>query len=139
KVPPGIPLPMSMSVVGLTGLTAYFGMLRVGQPKAGETVVVSGAAGATGSVAAQIARIKGARVIGIAGGPGTCAWLKNDAKLDEVIDYRSQDIAERTRELCPKGLNVFFDNVGGETLEIMLDNLALGARIVLCGAISQYN
>lgn len=139
KVPPGIPLPMSMSVVGLTGLTAYFGMLRVGQPKEGETVVVSGAAGATGSVAAQIAKLKGARVIGIAGGKEKCDWLLNEARLDAAIDYRTEDIAERTAELCPKGVNVFFDNVGGETLEIMLNNLALGGRIVLCGAISQYN
>lgn len=139
KVPPGVPLPMAMSVVGLTGLTAYFGMLRVGQPKAGETVMVSGAAGATGSVAAQIAKLKGARVIGIAGGPEKCAWLRDEAGLDGVIDYRSQDIAERTAELCPDGINIFFDNVGGETLDIMLANLALNARVVLCGAISQYN
>lgn len=139
KVPPGIPLPMSMSVVGLTGLTAYFGMLRVGQPKAGETVVVSGAAGATGSVAAQIAKIKGARVIGIAGGKDKCDWLLKEAKLDAVIDYKHEDVDARTKELCPKGVNVYFDNVGGEILDVMLANLALNGRIVLCGGISQYN
>lgn len=139
KVPPGVPLPMSMSAVGLTGLTAYFGLLRVGEPKEGETVVVSGAAGATGSVAAQIAKLKGARVIGIAGGPEKCAWLKDELGLDGVIDYKNEDVAARTAELCPEGVNVYFDNVGGPILEAMLDNLALGGRIVLCGAISQYN
>lgn len=139
KVPPGVPLPMAMSVVGLTGLTAYFGLLRVGEPKEGETVVVSGAAGATGSVAAQIAKLKGARVIGIAGGAEKCAWLEGELGLDAVIDYKNEDVAARTKELCPKGVNVYFDNVGGPILEAMLDNLALGGRIVLCGAISQYN
>lgn len=139
KVPPGVPLPMAMSVVGLTGLTAYFGLLRVGEPKEGETVVVSGAAGATGSVAAQIAKLKGARVIGIAGGKEKCAWLRDELGLDAVIDYKNEDVAARTAELCPKGVNVYFDNVGGPILEAMLDNLALGGRIVLCGAISQYN
>lgn len=139
KIPAGVPLPMAMSALGLTGLTAYFGMLRVGQPKEGETVVVSGAAGATGSIAVQLAKLKGARVIGIAGGKEKCDWLKNDLKLDGVIDYKHDNLEAKTKELCPKGVNLYFDNVGGETLDVMLANLAMKGRIVLCGGISQYN
>ncbi len=138
-VPEGTPLTWPLGVLGITGLTAYFGMLDIGKPTEGDTVVVSGAAGATGSVAAQIARIHGCRVIGIAGGPEKCGWLTGKARLDAAIDYKSEDVAARLAELCPKGLNVYFDNVGGEILEAALDHLAIGARVVLCGGISGYN
>jgi NADPH-dependent curcumin reductase CurA len=139
KVPPGMPIPLAMSVLGLTGLTAYFGLLEVGQPKEGETVVVSGAAGATGSVVGQIARIKKCRAIGIAGGKAKCEWLLKEARFDAVIDYKSENVAARLRELCPKGIDVYFDNVGGDLLEAALANLAMRARVVICGAISTYN
>jgi NADPH-dependent curcumin reductase CurA len=135
----GTPLTWPIGVLGITGLTAYFGMLDIGKPKAGETVVVSGAAGATGSIAAQIARIQGARAIGIAGGAEKCAWLRDAAKLDAAIDYKSEDVGARLAALCPKGIDVFFDNVGGPILEAVIDRIALRARIVLCGAISGYN
>ena len=139
KVPAGVEPALVLGPAGGTGLTAYFGLLEVGQPKAGETVVVSGAAGATGSVAAQIARIKGCRVIGIAGGEEKCRWLREEARLAEVIDYKSEDVSARLRELCPDGIDVFFDNVGGSILEAVLGNLAMDARIALCGMISTYN
>ena len=139
KLPAGVPPAMAMSVLGVTGLTAYWGMLDLGQPKAGDTVLVSGAAGATGSVAAQIARIKGCRVVGIAGGPDKCRWLTEKARLDAAIDYKREHVGERIGELCAAGVNVFFDNVGGDILEAALDHLAMRARIVLCGGISAYN
>jgi hypothetical protein len=139
KLPPGAPIPTCMSVLGVTGLTAYFGMLRVGDPKPGETVLVSGAAGATGSIATQIAKIAGARVVGIAGGPAKCSWLTDELGLDAAIDYRSGPVGPRIKELCPDGVNVYFDNVGGEILDAALARLAIGARVVVCGAISMYN
>jgi NADPH-dependent curcumin reductase CurA len=139
KLPPGVPIPLAMSVFGVTGLTAYFGLLEVGRPKAGETVVVSGAAGATGSVVGQIARIKGCRAVGIAGGPEKCRALVEQFGFDAAIDYKSEDVGKRLRELCPKGIDVFFDNVGGEILDDALANLAMRGRVVLCGAISQYS
>ncbi len=139
QVPDGIPPEMMMSVLGVTGLTAYFGLLDLGQPKAGETVLVSGAAGATGSVAGQIARIKGCRVVGIAGGPEKCAWLKNEAGFDEVIDYKNEDVNARIAETCPNKVDVFFDNVGGDILEAALNHINMRARVVLCGGISNYN
>jgi hypothetical protein len=139
KTPPGTPPSWSLGVLGITGLTAYFGMLDLGKPKAGETVVVSGAAGATGSVAAQIAKIEGARVIGIAGGRQKCAWLTGEMKLDGAIDYKSEDVTSRIRALCPAGVHVYFDNVGGAILDAALANLAQRARVVLCGGISGYN
>ena len=139
KVPEGVDYEMILGPCGGTGITAYFGLLDVGQPKEGETVVVSGAAGATGSVAAQIARIKGCRVIGIAGGEDKCRWLTEEARLDAVIDYKSEKISARLAELCPDGVDVFFDNVGGSTLEAVLNNMAMDARIVVCGMISGYN
>jgi len=139
KVPPGIPPEMMMSVLGVTGLTAYFGLLDLGAPKAGETVVVSGAAGATGSIAGQIARIKGCRVIGIAGGPDKCKWLKDVARFDGVIDYKAENVDARLAELCPKRIDVFFDNVGGDILEAALNHINMKARVVLCGGISAYN
>jgi hypothetical protein len=128
-----------MSVLGMTGITAYYGLLDVGRPKAGETVVVSGAAGATGSIAGQIARIKGCRAIGIAGGKAKCDWLVQKARFDAAIDYKSEDVGARLRELCPKGIDVYFDNVGGDLLDLALARLAMRGRIVLCGAIASYN
>jgi NADPH-dependent curcumin reductase CurA len=133
KIPPDVPPTWPLGVLGLTGLTAYFGLLDVGKPKPGETVVVSGAAGATGSIAAQIAKIKGCRVIGIAGGPAKCRWL------DAAIDYKTEDVGARLSALCPKGIDVYFDNVGGAILDHCLARLARGARVVLCGGISIYN
>jgi NADPH-dependent curcumin reductase len=125
-----------LGVLGLTGLTAYFGMLDVGAVKHGDTVVVSGAAGATGSVAGQIARLKGARVIGIAGGADKCRWLTDVADFDATIDYRTERVSRRLRELAPQGIDLFYDNVGGDTLDSALLNLAPRARVVICGGIS---
>jgi NADPH-dependent curcumin reductase CurA len=139
KVPDGVPPTMPLSVLGITSLTAYFGLKEIGKPQEGETVVVSGAAGATGSVAGQLAKRWGCRVIGIAGGPEKCEWLTGELGFDGAIDYKNERVHERLRELCPKGLDVFFDNVGGEILEAALGNLARHARIVLCGAIANYN
>ena len=138
-VPAGVPLPHLLSIYGGTGVTAYFGMLDVGRPVAGDTVVVSGAAGATGSVAGQIARIQGARVIGIAGTDEKCRWLTDDLGFDAAINYRTEDVGRRLDALCPDGVNVFFDNVGGTILDTVLARLAIGARVALCGAISNYN
>ncbi len=139
KVPPGVPLTWPLGVLGITGLTAYFGMLDLGKPAPNETVVVSGAAGATGSVAGQIAKIAGCRVVGIAGGAEKCRWLTGKARFDAAIDYKSENVATRLRELCPRGIDVYFDNVGGEILDAALALLALRARVVLCGGISAYN
>ncbi|KYF75176.1 NADP-dependent oxidoreductase [Sorangium cellulosum] len=138
RLPPGMPITRALSTLGLTGLTAYFGLLDVGRVAAGETVVVSGAAGATGSVAGQIARIKQCRVIGIAGGAEKCAWLTREAGFTAAIDYKSEDVRARLRELCPNGVDVYFDNVGGRILDAALAELALRGRVVLCGAISSY-
>lgn len=138
KVPDGVPPEMMMSVLGVTGLTAYFGLLDLGEPKEGETVLVSGAAGATGSVAGQIAKIKGCRVVGIAGGPEKCAWLKENG-FDDVIDYKNEDVDARIGETCPNKVDVFFDNVGGDILEAALNHINMKARVVLCGGISAYN
>jgi NADPH-dependent curcumin reductase CurA len=139
QVPEGVPLPTALNVLGITGLTAYFGMLEIGKPQAGQTVLISGAAGATGSVAGQLARIAGARVVGIAGGTQKCEWLLGELGFDAAIDYRAGDVAAQVAELCPRGVDVFYDNVGGEILDIALDNLADRARVVLCGGISRYN
>ena len=139
KVPEDMPITAPLSVFGVTGLTAYFGLLDIGLPKEGDTVVVSGAAGATGSIAGQIAKIKGCKVIGTAGGPEKCRWLTEEANFDGAIDYKSANLSNSLRELCPEGINVVFDNVGGEFLNVTLTQLALNARIVLCGAISRYN
>ena len=133
------PITSFLSVLGVTGLTAYFGMFDVAQPKEGETVVVSGAAGAVGSVAGQIGKIIGCRVVGIAGGPEKCAWITDELGFDAWIDYKSEDVAARLRETCPDGIDVFFDNVGGEILDAVLGQINLHARIALCGAISQYD
>jgi NADPH-dependent curcumin reductase CurA len=127
-----------MSVYGPTGATAYFGMTDIGRPKAGDTVVVSAAAGATGSVAGQIAKIAGARVVGIAGGPNKCKAVVEDFGFDACIDYKSADLRAALKEHCPKGVNVYFDNVGGPILDAVLGRLAPKARVVLCGVISSY-
>ena len=139
KLPPGIDLPTALSLFGITGLTAYFGLLDVGEAKEGETVMVSGAAGAVGSIVCQIAKVKGCRVVGVAGGARKCDWLRSELGVDEAIDYKSEAVGARLRELCPDGVNVFFDNVGGEMLDAVLANLAMRARIVLCGAVSGYS
>jgi NADPH-dependent curcumin reductase CurA len=139
KVPDGVPVTLPLSVLGITSLTAYFGLKEIAKPASGETVVVSGAAGATGSVAGQLAKIWGCKVVGIAGGPEKCEWLTGELGFDAAIDYKGEKVSSRLRELCPKGMDVFWDNVGGEVLEAALANLAMGARVVLCGAISNYN
>jgi NADPH-dependent curcumin reductase CurA len=139
RLPPGVTPQMALGVLGTTGQTAYFGLLDLGNPQPGETVLVSGAAGATGSVAGQIARIKGCRVVGIAGGPEKSAWLKEEARFDEVIDYKSEDVDQRIGELCPDKVDVYFDNVGGNILEAALNHINMKARVVLCGGISAYN
>jgi NADPH-dependent curcumin reductase CurA len=131
--------PTYLGTLGMTGLTAYFGLLDVGKLKEGDTVVVSGAAGAVGSVAGQIAKIKGARVIGIAGGEEKCRWLIEELGFDAAIDYKGEDVRKALRTHAPDGVDVFFDNVGGEILDAVLTRLARGARIVICGAVSQYN
>lgn len=140
KVDTGVvPLPTYIGALGMPGMTAYFGLLEVGAPKEGETVVVSGAAGAVGSVVGQIAKIKGCRVVGIAGGPDKCAWIVDELGFDAAIDYKGEDVNEALRKHCPEGVDVYFDNVGGDILDAALARLARGARVVLCGAISQYN
>jgi NADPH-dependent curcumin reductase CurA len=122
-----------------TGLTAYFGLLEVAGINPGETVVVSGAAGAVGSVACQLARIQGARVIGIAGGPEKGKFVTETLGADAAIDYKNEDVGARLDELAPDGIDVYFDNVGGELLDLVLDRLRTGARVSICGAISQYD
>jgi NADPH-dependent curcumin reductase CurA len=139
KIPPGVDIPTALSLFGVSGLTAYIGLLDIGQPNPGETVVVSGAAGSVGSLVVQIAKVKECRVVGIAGGAAKCEWLKSELEADEAIDYKGEDVRARLRELCPEGVDVFFDNVGGEILDTVLDRIAIGARIVVCGAISSYN
>ncbi len=139
KLPEGTDPTLALSVLGLTGITAYFGLLDVGQLKQGDVVVVSGAAGATGSVAGQIAKLKGCRVVGIAGGAEKCAWLTDKGHFDAAIDYKSEDVGARLSALCPNGVDVFFDNVGGQILDEVLARIARGARIVICGSISRYN
>jgi NADPH-dependent curcumin reductase CurA len=137
KLPPGADPQIALSVLGGTGMTAYFGMESIGKPAAGETVVVSGAAGATGSIAGQVARLMGAaRVIGIAGGPDKCRWLVEDAKFDAAIDYKNDDVGARLDALAPGGIDVYFDNVGGDILDLCLARVAFKGRVVLCGGIS---
>jgi NADPH-dependent curcumin reductase CurA len=132
------PLPVLLGTLGITGLTAYFGLLDVGKAVAGNTVVVSGAAGAVGSVVGQIAKIHGCRAVGIAGGRDKCRYL-GEIGYDAAVDYKAADVKAQLREHCPKGIDVFFDNVGGEILDAALTQLAPRARVVICGAISQYN
>ena len=128
-----------LGALGMTGLTAYFALLDVGRIQAGDTVVISGAAGAVGSVAGQIAKLKGCRVIGIAGGPGKCRALQEEFGFDATIDYKSESLRKALREHAPGGVDVYLDNVGGDVLDAVLTRLARGARIIICGAVSQYN
>jgi NADPH-dependent curcumin reductase len=140
KVDPDLaPLPVYLGTLGMPGMTAYFGLLEIGKPKEGETVVVSGAAGAVGSVVGQIAKIKGCRAVGIAGGEEKCRHVVEELGFDAAIDYKSENVLKGLRRECPQGINVYFDNVGGEILDAALACLARGARVPLCGAISQYN
>jgi NADPH-dependent curcumin reductase CurA len=133
------PLATYLNVLGMPGMTAYFGLLDIGRPQAGETVVVSGAAGAVGATVGQIAKLKGCRVVGIAGGEEKCRILVEEFGFDDAIDYKSDDLLPALREKCPDRVNVYFDNVGGEVLDAVLARLARHARIVICGAVSQYN
>jgi NADPH-dependent curcumin reductase CurA len=140
KVDPDlVPLPVHLSVLGMPGMTAYFGLLDVGDAKEGDTVVISAAAGAVGSVAGQIAKAKGCRAIGLAGGPEKCAMVVEEFGFDACIDYKADDVRAKLKEHCPDGINVYFDNVGGDILDACLARLAMHARVVICGAISQYN
>lgn len=134
----GVPLTASLSVLGTTGLTAWFGMTRVGQVKAGDTVVISAAAGAVGSVAGQIAKLRGARVIGIAGGPDKCRWLTNELGFDGAIDYKNEDVGAGLDRLCPDGIDLDFENVGGAIMEAVYMRLNTFGRMALCGMISGY-
>lgn len=139
-VPPGIAAEDMLSIYGGTGVTAYFGLLEIGKPQPGETVVVSGAAGGVGSVAGQIAKIKDAgRVVGIAGSDEKCRWVVEDLGFDACINYKTEDVGARLREECPDGIDVYFDNVGGAILDAVLLAINTFARIVMCGAISEYN
>jgi len=133
-----IPLPVFLGTLGMPGMTAYFGLLEIGQPKPGEAVVVSGAAGAVGTVVGQIAKIKGCTVVGIAGGAEKCDYIVKELGFDSAIDYKSEDVRKSLRKHCPNGVDVYFDNVGGDILDAALTQLARGARVVICGAISQY-
>ena len=140
KVDPAVaPLPVYLGTLGFPGLTAYFGLLDIGRPEPGQTVVVSGAAGAVGHAVGQIARIKDCRVVGIAGGPDKCRYIVEELGFDAAIDYKSEDLRQALRERCPDRIDVYFDNVGGDILDAALTRLARGARIIICGAISQYN
>ena len=128
-----------LNVLGMPGMTGYFGLMDVGQPKAGETVVVSGAAGAVGQTVGQLAKIKGCRVVGIAGGPDKCRWVVDELGFDACIDYKSGNVRDGLKQHCPNGVDIYFDNVGGEILDHVLARINRKARIVICGAISQYN
>ncbi|MGA8233994.1 MAG: NADP-dependent oxidoreductase [Candidatus Acidiferrales bacterium] len=132
------PLPVYLGALGVPGMTAYFGLLEVGQPQAGQTVVVSGAAGAVGTVVGQIAKIKGCHVVGIAGGAEKCNYVVRDLGFDAAIDYKSENVCAAVHQHCPMGVDVYFDNVGGDILDAVLTQIARGARVVICGAISQY-
>ncbi|CAN7308145.1 NADP-dependent oxidoreductase [Phenylobacterium sp. LjRoot225] len=139
KLPPEVPASAALSIFGATGRTAYLSLMKVGKPVAGDTLVISGAAGATGSLVGQIGKIAGCRVIGIAGGPEKCAFLTDQLGFDAAIDYKNEKVRTRLRELAPGGIDIFFDNVGGDILNTALAQLALKARVVICGAISRYN
>jgi NADPH-dependent curcumin reductase CurA len=140
KVDPRLaPLPRYLGALGMPGLTAYFGLLDIGQPKEGETVVVSAAAGAVGAVTGQIAKVKGCRVVGIAGGPDKCRYAVEELGFDAAVDYKKEDVRAGLAQHCPKGIDIYFDNVGGDILDIALSLLARRARVIICGAISQYN
>jgi NADPH-dependent curcumin reductase CurA len=134
-----VPLPKYLSALGMPGMTAYFGLLDTAQPNPAETVVVSAAAGAVGALVGQIAKITNCRAVGIAGGAEKCRYIVHELGFDAAIDYKSEDVKQSLQKHCPRGIDVYFDNVGGTILEAALSNLARGARIVICGAISQYN
>ena len=138
KVETALPPTAVLSVLGTTGLTAYCGLFKVGRPLPGDTVLVSGAAGATGSVVGQLAKIAGCRAVGIAGGKDKCDWLVEEAGYDAAIDYKAGDLREQIKQHCPNGIDVIFDNVGGAILNEMLARIATGARVVICGGISRY-
>jgi hypothetical protein len=137
--PMPVPFTAYLSALGHIGLTAYFGLLDIGKPKAGETLVVSAGAGAVGSLVGQIGKIKGCRVVGIAGSEDKCRWMRDDLDFDAVINYRIENLQEALRRHAPEGIDIYFDNVGGRILEVAIDHLAMRARIVACGMISQYN
>jgi NADPH-dependent curcumin reductase len=140
KVDPALaPLTSYLNVLGMPGMSAYFGLLEVGQPKEGETVVVSGATGAVGATVGQIAKILGCKTVGIAGGAEKCGYAVRELGYDACIDYKNSDVRKGLKEACPNGIDVYFDNVGGELLDVVLGRINLKARIVICGAISQYN
>lgn len=138
KVETDLPPTAVLSVLGTTGVTAYCGLFKVGKPVAGDTVLVSGAAGATGSIVGQLAKIAGCRVVGIAGGKDKCEWLVREAGYDAAIDYKAGSVRDQIKEHCPRGVDVIFDNVGGSILNDMLSQIATGARVVICGGISRY-
>jgi NADPH-dependent curcumin reductase CurA len=139
-LPPGVEPTMALNLFGVNGMTAYFGLLDVGAMKEGDTVVISGAAGATGSAVGQIAKLKGAgKVIGLAGTDEKCRWIVNELGFDEAINYKTEHVGRRLRDTCPDGIDLYFDNVGGEILDTCLGQIALRGRVVLCGAISTYN
>ncbi|HEX7055104.1 MAG TPA: NADP-dependent oxidoreductase [Burkholderiales bacterium] len=135
----GAPLSYYLGILGMPGMTAYFGLREIGQPKAGETVVVSAASGAVGSVVGQLAKIAGCRAVGIAGGRAKCDYVTHELGFDACIDYQSGALGEKLKESCPKGIDVYFENVGGEMLDTILTQMNLFSRIVVCGMISQYN
>ncbi|MEZ5596896.1 MAG: NADP-dependent oxidoreductase [Pseudomonadales bacterium] len=139
KLPADLSPASGLATLGMTGHCAWLGLFDIGRPRPGDTVVVSGAAGAIGTVAVQLARLAGCRVIGIAGGPRKCSFLLKELGIDAAIDYQRENVAERLRETCPSGIDVFFDNVGGVVLDTALTCLARGARVVVCGGISGYN
>lgn len=136
---PSLSPEQALGVLGGTGMTAYFGLLELGEPKPGQMVVISGAAGATGSVAGQIAKIKGCHVVGMAGSDAKCQWLTDELGFDAAINYKTQDVGAELDRLCPDGINIYFDNVGGEILDLCLARIAMNARVVICGGISRYN
>lgn len=138
RVPQGIPLRWAAGALGLTGMVAYFGVHEIARPKNGETFVISGAAGGVGSIASQLAKIAGLRVIAIAGSSAKCDWLLKEAGVDATIDYRKEDVGQRLAELSPDGIDIFFDTVGGPILELVLGRLRTGGRIVLCGRTAEY-
>jgi NADPH-dependent curcumin reductase CurA len=133
------PLSYYLGLLGMPGMTAYFGLKDIGQPKPGETVVVSAAAGAVGSVVGQLAKLWGCRAVGIAGGAQKCGYAKGELGFDACVDYKAGNLYRDLKEACPKGVDVYFDNVGGETLDTLLRHMNLRSRIVVCGAISDYN
>jgi NADPH-dependent curcumin reductase CurA len=140
-LPPRLPVPpeVMLSVLGFTGVTAYFGLRELGAPKAGETVVISAASGAVGSIAGQIAKIEGCRVIGLAGSDEKCTWLTKELGFDVAVNYRASDWKSQLRAACPKGVDIDFENVGGEIMQAVFSMLNLHARVVLCGLIAGYN